>query len=203
VTLPTAVFGYGSLVSAASAAVTLGRPPQERWEEDAAVPASLRGWRRRFSQARDNRNCEKTFARDADDSVPSHVLGLNVEETGDPADMVNGLLIAVDDAELDRLDVRELRYDRREVGGAVEPAAARDSFAGVITYVAKPKHHALEPPPDAVILRSYAEAVEAAFRELGPAQLDEYRRSTGKLPVEPIAAHLVADRIPEGNPRTW
>jgi cation transport regulator ChaC len=200
---PTAVFGYGSLVSAASAAVTLGRPPQERWGEGAALAASLRGWRRRFSQARDNRACEKTFALDADDSVPTHVLGLNVEETGDPGDSVNGLLIAVDDAELARLDVRELRYDRREVRDAIEPAEAREAFASVVTYVAKREHLAPAPPPGAVILRSYAEAVESAFAGLGPGQLEEYRRTTGPLPVEPVAAHLVSDRIPEGNPRTW
>lgn len=198
-----AVFGYGSLVSAASAAVTLGRPPREVWTEREAVPAKLTGWRRRFSQARDNRTCEKTFALDADDSIPAHVLGLNVERTGDPADTVNGLLIAVSEDELERLDVRELRYDRREVCDEIEPNGVRGAFAMVITYVAKPEHLAPQAPVGAVILRSYAEAVESAFASLGAAELDEYRRTTGPLPVEPVDAHLVADRIPDGNPRAW
>ncbi len=203
---PAAVFGYGSLVSAASAALTLGRAAEEplaTWGPGEAVPARLVGWRRRFSQARDNRTCEKTFALDADGSVPEWVLGLNVEETGDPADVVNGLLIAVGSDELDRLDVRELRYDRREVRDGIETAAARDAFARVITYVAKPAHLALEPPPGAVILRSYAAAVESAFAMLGAGQREEYLRTTGPYPCEPVDAHLVADGIPEGNPRTW
>lgn len=196
-----AVFAYGSLVSAASAAETLGRPPRTGWPDGDAAPAMLRGWRRRFSVIRDNRACEKTFALDADGSLPDHVLGLNIEPTGDPGDRVNGLLIAVSAAELERLDARELRYDRREV--AVEPAAAAERFSAVLTYVAKPEHHAPAAPPGAVILRSYVAAVEAAFAELGPGQLDEYRRTTGPHPVEPVDAHLAADRIPDGNPRGW
>lgn len=196
-----AVFAYGSLVSAASAAETLGRPPRASWPAGEAAPARLIGWRRRFSVIRDNRSCEKTFALDADGSLPTHVLGLNVEPTGAAGDLVNGLLIAVSEAELDRLDSRELRYDRREV--AVEPSAARERFETVITYVAKAEHRAAPPPPGAVILRSYAAAVEAAFDGLGPGQLDQFRRSTGPYPVELADAHLVADRIAAGNPRAW
>ncbi len=199
--MSVAVFAYGSLVSAASAAVTLGRLPRASWPTGEAVPARLAGWRRRYSVIRDNRSCEKTFALDADGSVPAHVLGLNIEPTGARDDLVNGILIAVGAAELDRLDARELRYDRREV--AVEPAAAGERFTTVVTYVAKPEQHAPAPPPGAVILRSYVAAVEAAFDELGPGQLDEYRRSTGPYPAELVDAHLIADRIPEGNPRAW
>ena len=65
------------------------------------------------------------------------------------------------------------------------------------------EHLALEPPPDAVILRSYALAVERAFATLGPGQREEYLRTTGPPPYEPVDAHLVADAIPEGNPRAW
>ncbi len=52
-----------------------------------------------------------------------------------------------------------------------------------------------------MILRTYAEAVEAAFAGLG--RLDEYLRTTGPYPAPLVDAHLVADRIPEGNPRAW
>ena len=194
-----AVFAYGSLVDPASAARTLGRKPTEAWGEDEAFPATLTGWQRRWSQARDNRRCEKTFALERDGSIPDHVLGLNIERTGNPRDTVNGLLIAVTPAELERLDVRELRYDRVEVAEEIIPAR----FDSVITYEAKPEHLILEPPPGSVVLRSYADAVEAAFAALGPEQRAEYVRTTASPGAEIVRAELVEDRIPEGNPRDW
>ncbi len=165
--------------------------------------AVLTGWQRRWTQARDNRRCEKTFARDADGSIPDFVLGLNVERTGNPHDVVNGLLIAVTEAELERLDRRELRYERTPVTDEVAPRAVAGRFERIITYEARPEQLVLEPPPGAVILSSYAAAVEAAFDALGPGQRAEYLRSTDPYPVERIGAHLVADRISAGNPREW
>ncbi|HKJ37052.1 MAG TPA: gamma-glutamylcyclotransferase family protein [Solirubrobacterales bacterium] len=194
-----AVFGYGSLVDPASASATLGR------KVDEVVPARLRGWRRRFSQARDNATCEKTFARADDGTIPAWILGLNVERNADAEEAPNGGLIAVTEAELARLDVREIRYDRVEVTAEIEPSGAgdRNRFDRVITYVAKPGHLAIEPPDGAVILRRYAEATEAAFELFGPAAADEYRRTTLPYPAEVIDGVLVRDRIPEGNPREW
>lgn len=192
----TAVFGYGSLVDAASASRTLGRPVERVW------PARLTGHRRRFSQARDNLRSEKTFARADDGSIPRWILGMNLERAeGEPAPP-NGALIEITDDELARLDVREIRYDRVEVGELVEAATA-PGFDSVVTYVAKPANLAAEPPPGAVILRSYAEAVEAAFAGLGPGELREYRRTTLPYPVELVDGELVHDEIPEGNPREW
>ena len=88
-----ALFAYGSLVSAASAAQTLGG------RRVAPRPAVLRGWRRAFTLRRDNRRSEKTFARVDDGSVPDWVLGLNLEPAGE-GDRVNGALIEVDEDEL-------------------------------------------------------------------------------------------------------
>lgn len=198
-----AVFAYGSLVDPGSAARTLGREPADAWEEGAAHAVELTGWQRRWSQARDNRRCEKTFALDRDGSVPDYVLGLNIERTGNPRDVVNGLLIAVSEEELDRLDLREMRYDRVDVTDEILPRAVAARFESVTTYEAKPEQLVLEPPAGAVVLASYATAVEAAFAALGAGQREEYLRTTGPHPVETIAAHLVADRIPEGNPREW
>ena len=67
-----AVFGYGSLVSRASIADTLGRaagPP---------IPARLAGWRRRWSIYRVNTAHEKIFER-VDGAPFEHVVGLNIE----------------------------------------------------------------------------------------------------------------------------
>jgi hypothetical protein len=190
VTGRVAMFAYGSLVSAESAARTLGRPVPE------PTPARLAGWRRRWSQFRDNRAVEKTFARRADGSIPRHVLGLTIEPADDVAESPNGGLVEVSEDELRRLDVREIRYDRIEV-----PAMA--GFERVFAYRAKPAYRAPRPPSGAVVIAAYLDQVEAAFAALGNDQLRLYHETTGPPPVEVVDAVLVRDRIPPGNPREW
>ena len=109
-----AVFGYGSLVSRDSIAETLGR------EAPAPVPAQLAGWRRRWSVYRKNTAHEKTFER-VDGEPFEHIVGLNIERAPDApeAEWPNGVLIELTEAELERLDGRELRYDRVEVTDGV------------------------------------------------------------------------------------
>lgn len=193
----TALFAYGSLVDPVSAALTLGRGVDRVW------PARLVGWRRRFSQARDNRRCEKTFARADDGTIPAWILGLNLEPADSSEPGPNGALIEVSEADLERLDLRELRYDRTEFPGAVLASASAPGFDRVVTYVAKPAHLASEPPRGAVILVSYATAVERAFATLGESERAEYLRTTLPYPAELVEGRLVADEIPEGNPREW
>jgi cation transport regulator ChaC len=189
-----AVFAYGSLASLASAERTLGRAVSH------ASVARLAGWRRRWSQVRDNRAVEKSFARAEDGTIPPFCLGLNVEREAGPGP--NGVLVEVSEDELERLDAREIRYDRVEVTPEVTPEG-RLGFDRVATFTAKPENLADVPPPGAVILASYARAVEAAFGSLGPGQLDLFHETTGPPPVEVIEAVLVSDRIPDGNPRDW
>jgi hypothetical protein len=189
-----AVFAYGSLVSLLSAERTLGRPVAH------AGTARLVGWRRRWSQARDNTKVEKTFAR-SDGTVPRFCLGLNVER-GDGAPSPNGALIEVAEAELDRLAMREIRYDRVDVTDALR-SMTPGQFDQVFTFTAKAENFAPSPPPGAVILATYALAVEMAFEELGPTELEAFRESTGPYPVEVVEATLVRDRSPSGNPREW
>ncbi len=189
-----ALFAYGSLVSAPSAAVTIGR---ERLD---LHPAVLTGWRRGFTLVRDNRACEKTFARSDDGGVPDHVLALNLDR-GSPSDRVNGALIAVSEPDLERLDRREIRYRRIDVGGDLEDDG--HGFDRVATYVARPEHHALPPPPGAVVLNAYERAVEDAFDGLGPGELARYRETTDPGTAERIDAYLLSGDIPPGNPRGW
>lgn len=193
--LRVAVFGYGSLVARASASATIGREIGE------IVPARLGGWKRRWSQARDNLTCEKTFELE-DGTRPEHILGLNVERGEDPAGPVNGVLVELAEAELDRLDVREIRYDRAEVTGQIATDAPHH-FDLVVTYTAKDSHLAPDPPQGAVILETYATAVERAFEALGPGEREHYDATTGPCPVPRVPAQLVIDRIPAGNPRDW
>ena len=187
---PLAVFAYGSLVSRASAAATLGRDPGP------LEPIVLRGWRRGFVQARHNPTCEKPFAR-PDGSLPEWVLSLGVEPAADG--WVNGALIALEEVEADRLDLRELRYERRDITDTV----AASAFERVYTYVARAENRAPQPPADAVILASYAAVTEEAFTDLGPGELERYRESTPMPAVEVVEGVLVGDAVPPGNPRDW
>lgn len=202
-----AVFAYGSLVDPGSASATLGR------EVERTIPARLTGWRRRWSQARDNLSCEKTFALAASGELPPYVLGLNVEriERRSPdleghrlqTESLNGALIEVDAEELDRLDVREIRYRRVEVAESIEVADGELRFDSVVAYSARTEHFAPSPPEGAVILASYAAVVESAFSALGSGEIDVYRQTTAPHPVPVVEAELVRDRIPAGNPRAW
>lgn len=189
-----AVFAYGSLVDPASATRTLDRelPPP--------TPARLGGWRRRWSVVRDNLRAEKTFAVKPGGLVPRWILGLNIEPDPDADEGPNGALLEVSEAELERLDLREMRYRRTDVTASV---ADPPGFDLVVAYAARPDHYSPEPPPGAVIMAPYARAVEAAFAALGPDELEAYLRTTAAPPVEAVEATLVRDQIPPGNPRAW
>ncbi|MGH2954795.1 MAG: gamma-glutamylcyclotransferase family protein [Solirubrobacterales bacterium] len=194
-----ALFAYGSLASPASATLTLGRPVE------LAGLARVEGWARGWSVCRDNLSVEKTFAR-PDGTLPRHCLGLGLEP--DPgAEPPNGALIEVSEAELERLDLREMRYERVDVTdgvrvGGKDGAAAQ--FDRVVAYRARPEHRCPNtPPPDTVIIARYLTTIEAAFAELGPGELERFRATTEPPPVDLIDAVLVRDRIPAGNPRAW
>lgn len=189
-----AVFGYASLVSPVSASQTLGRPVA------AAIPALLEGWARGWTLGREQSASEKTFAR-PDGTVPRFCLGLNLDPAPD-ASAPNGVLIELTEAELDRLDLREIRYRRVDVTDAVV-AADGVELDRVITYVARPEHHHPIPPDDAVVISTYPATIEDAFERLGPGQLDLFRATTTPMPVEVTDGILVRDAIPEGNPRAW
>lgn len=194
--MKTAVFGYGSLVSPQSIGRTLGRTPQP------PLPARLEGWRRRWSLLRDNLRSEKTFARADDGELPPWVLGLNLETDadGDGKLAPNGALIEVGEAELERLDLREIRYLRVEVGAQIRSDA---EFDRIVTYTARPENFVAEPPEGAVAMAPYLRAVETAFRELGEGEWEQFLANTGLPPVETIEPQLVRDEIPPGNPRDW
>ena len=188
------LFAYGSLVSPQSARQTLGR------EVAISAPLRLPGWRRRWSTFRDNLAAEKTFACGDGGELPRYCLGLNLEPEAGAAGP-NGVLIELSESELDRLDLREMRYRRTEVTESISTEIRCD--ARVFAYTARPRHHAATPPRGAVILASYPRAVEAAFAALGADQLELYRATTDAPPVELIDGVLVADNIPAGNPREW
>jgi cation transport regulator ChaC len=191
-----AVFAYGSLVNPDSFAATLGRRPQ------APTAGRLHGWRRRWSLLRDNLASEKTFARGDGGELPRWVIGLNLERDEEIDDELapNGALIEISDGELERLDVRELRYNRVEVAGRVTGGG---DFNRIVTYAARPEHFSSQPPEGAVAMAPYLRAIEAAFRTLADGQWELFLKTTGPPPVETIEPVLVRDEIPPGNPRDW
>ncbi|HEY8465763.1 MAG TPA: gamma-glutamylcyclotransferase family protein [Solirubrobacterales bacterium] len=192
-----ALFAYGSLVSGRSLRATLDADPGP------ATPARLRGWRRRWSVARDNRRAEKRFAPPGGEPFAWCLL-LNLER--DPhapdSELPNGALFEVGADDLRRLDARELRYRRVEVSADLEAPGAR--YERVCTYVARPEHFAPSPPEGAVILAPYLAEVERAFAELGERELARFRESTPLPPAPVVEARLVHDAgAPPGNPREW
>lgn len=193
-----AVFGYGSLVSRASIAETLGH------EAPSPIPSRLAGWRRRWSIYRVNAAHEKSFER-VDGEPFEHVVGLNIERAdGAPqAEWPNGVLIELTDEELQRLDRREVRYDRVEVDPGDAHTATPHGFERVFAFTAKEGHFAEEAPPSSIIIASYVQACQAAFNELGPTAWEEFMATTGGFPAPVVDARLVVDEIPEGNPRAW
>jgi hypothetical protein len=191
-----AVFGYASLVSAASASQTLGRPV-----EFAAV-ARLQGWSRGWTLGREQATSEKTFAR-LDGTVPRFCLGLNIDRD-ETAAAPNGVLLELTEAELERLDIREIRYLREDVTEALMVTSGdADGLDTVYAYRARPERHHPTPPDDAIIVATYPTTIESAFGALGPGELGLYRETTAPPPVEVAEAKLIEDRIPEGNPRAW
>ena len=194
-----AVFAYGSLVDPRSASLTLGR------EVSSPLPARLVGWRRRWTVCRDNRKSEKTFAIQPGGEIPPWIIGLNIEP--DPDDVgPAGALLEVSEADLERLDLREMRYERTDVTAAVAPLEGDPTgevpFDTVIGFSARPEHHAPEPPPGAVIIAAYLRTVEAAFHSRD--MLYAFRGTTETPPVPVVEGELLpGDEIPAGNPRDW
>ncbi len=114
----------------------------------------------------------------------------------------NGALIELTEEELERLDRREVRYDRVEVTGGCDRRRPH-GFDRVYAFTAKEGHFAAETPPGSIIIASYVQACEAAFNELGPEAWEEFLATTGEFPAPVVDARLVVDEIPEGNPRAW
>jgi hypothetical protein len=100
------VFGYGSLVA----------------DGAGCIVAILRGWRRCWGVAMDNRldlAGYKSYRLRSDGSRPAVSVAF-LDIVRDPASAVTGICIPVDDRRLAELDARERNYDRVDVTSAID-----------------------------------------------------------------------------------
>jgi hypothetical protein len=118
------------------------------------------------------------------DRPPVHVAFLDLEEA-DPGAAVSGVLLPVPAAALPGLDRRERNYLRQDVTDRADPCGAR-----IWAYLGRPEARRrcaeARARSDAVVARSYAEAVRAAFAARGSAVLAAYEASTA-APGMPFA----------------
>jgi hypothetical protein len=150
------VFAYGSL-----------------GHDRGGTPARLEGRRRTWGVAMDNRVVipgYKVWLDPGDGHRPAlHVLFLDLEEA--PGHAVDGVLAAVAPEELAALDRRERNYVRDDVTRALRPPPA--DGAPALAYLGSDAGRARGRDGlrrgDAVVARSYLDAVTAAFGAAIPA----------------------------------
>lgn len=195
----TWVFAYGSLVSPASLASTIGRTVLPG---DGMHVAELCGWGRRWNYG--SAVLRGDWSCDGVDVVGGLVVSLGV--TVAPGESINGVIFGVDGVELADLDWRERAYDRVDVTDAIrlldhDDRTGPGSDEPVVVYVprsdaiARYEHH--RDAGTAAVRRWYRDLVERAFADLGAEHLDWYRQTPP--PDVPIAdVHL--DPLPSVRP---
>lgn len=150
------VFGYGSLVSPASASRTLLR------EVDALPTARLAGHRR------DWRIGAPIVFEDG-----TRATGGFLDVQPHPGSAVLGALLAVSPTQLRMLEGREAQYDTVEVTASI--SAEIDLAGPVFAFMGRAKHRA---NPDMVLPTHYLELVTDAVATRGEAFAEEFWATT-------------------------
>jgi cation transport regulator ChaC len=156
------VFGYGSLL----------RHP-------GGIPCHLRGYRRAWNVAMDNRRTIPGYKYYVDPETgerpPLHVAFLSIYTA--PEGRVNGIAFPVSAEAVDRLDRRERNYDRVDVTQLLDV----DLAGTVWTYIGSEAARERFEANTAVVSQDYFKAIRDAFATAGG--LDEFERSTDRLTV--------------------
>ena len=187
------VFGYGSLLDPALPTRVVG-------------PAVLRGHRRVWGVAMDNRESIPGYKRYVDgDGVAPAVCVVFLDLVPDPGASVNGAVIEVDDALAPGLDRRERNYARVDVGADAGLEGAGAAVGGPVwafvgRSVGRARCARAREEGIAVVSRAYLARVRADFASFGPAMLEEFDRTTA-APGVPVA-ELRRVAVPGGDPRT-
>jgi dephospho-CoA kinase len=163
------IFGYGSLVSPASMATTIGRTVAAT---DVAV-AHLDGYGRRWNYG--SLHLRGDWHHGGIEVTQGLVVSLGL--VASESESCNGVIVRVTAEELAMLDWRERDYERSDVSDLIrldgDPIGER-----VMTYV--PRSSAIERYEHARdlgragIRQSYWELVQRAFGELGDDHLERY-----------------------------
>ena len=177
----TWLFGYGSLVSPASLATTIGRHPG-----DAVSVAHVDGYGRRWNYG--SKVLRGDWVNDGVKVVGGLVVSLGVAAAGDES--CNGVVFDVDDDELAALDWRERDYERVDITD--QTTVERDGFDGPVqVYVPRAssieRYEVARDEGRAAIRQSYWTLVEDAFAALGGQHAEWYGRTPAPdIPVADI-----------------
>lgn len=165
----TWIFGYGSLVSPASMATTIGRQVAPN---DMAV-AHLDGYGRRWNYG--SMHLRGDWHHEGVDVTQGLVVSLGLAVATDES--CNGVIVRVTADELARLDWRERDYERTDVTDHVRTETGV-RVRQVMTYVPRPsaieRYRAARDERRAGIRQTYWELVSAAFGDLGGDHHDRY-----------------------------
>lgn len=173
----TAIVGYGSLLSRASAEKTLGRPYDGPFER-----CHVSGWRRSWDIGMPN----ETFYYDgpAGRVIPRKILYLNVRPQ--PGALLNVVVFVVDERERAAMHAREWIYEPTVVTAALR--GVRVTGGDAIMYVARPEYvvRGVESPDDAAVRATYLEIVQDGLEAMDSGFRAEFEQTT-----DPAPAHLV------------
>jgi cation transport regulator ChaC len=173
VNVPEFVFAYGSLLRAGT-----------RLEQPAA-PCVLRGYRRGWDVAMDNRRTIPGYKYYMDavtgERPEVYVTFLNIRR--DHGARVNGVVFPVDAATLATLDRRERNYEREDVTELLDGSFDGRVWGYVGTADARRRYETGRGAGTAVVSAQYVRKVRDDFASFGPASLEAFDATTEELGV--------------------
>ncbi len=182
------VFGYGSLVSPASMATTIGRIAAP---SDVAV-AHLDGYGRRWNYG--SMHLRGDWRHGGVDITQGLVVSLGL--VASDSETCNGVIVRVTAGELAMLDWRERDYERTDITELIR-LDDRSIAERVVTYVPRPsaveRYETARDGGRAGIRQSYWELVHAAFGDLGGDHLERYAATPAPdVPVVDMTLSMLA-----------
>jgi cation transport regulator ChaC len=160
------VFGYGSLISVESASRTLRR----KISLSDLIPGYLLSYKRGWTLK------DKVFSESLTREIDA--VFLNIEKA--PGKMLNGVLIKINEEELENLRTREKNYDTFEVTSLIKftNEASIDPASKAFTFVGKDAYKVSNEDDDSFIMNRYVNIVLTACARLGESFHREYDETT-------------------------